>query len=181
MTTGASELALIVLSAGGLLTFGIIAIRQKDLVRAVISYGVASAFLAAQFFLLTSPFAAMLELTVGAGLIVVLFLVALTLSSGSEDQPAEIEEVQPIEGKKLSNVAKNAAAGILCVLIVSLFISIILRPSLEEPESISETVAPALVLWEDRDFETILQGLLILCGVFAILMLLRAARLEAEG
>jgi NADH:ubiquinone oxidoreductase subunit 6 (subunit J) len=59
------------------------------LTRAVFSFAVASASLATLFFLLASPFAAVLELTVGAGLIVVLFLVALTLSMGEEKEVAE--------------------------------------------------------------------------------------------
>ena len=73
----------------GVLVFAILAVRQKDLIRAIVSYGVSSAFLATLFFLLASPFAAMLELTVGAGLIVVLFLVALTLSVGTENPLAD--------------------------------------------------------------------------------------------
>ncbi len=85
------EMALTLLAASGGLIFAALAVRQKDLVRSIISYGVSSAFLATLFFLLASPFAAMLELTVGAGLIVVLFLVALTLSTGSEDQAVETE------------------------------------------------------------------------------------------
>ena len=82
----------------GVIFFAAHAIRQKDLVRAIVSFGVSSAFLAALFFLLASPFAAMLELTVGAGLIVVLFLVALTLSIGSEDQRSEGGESETVEG-----------------------------------------------------------------------------------
>ncbi len=92
------ELALTLLAALGGLIFAALAISQKDLVRSIISYGVSSAFLATLFFLLASPFAAMLELTVGAGLIVVLFLVALTLSTGSEDQVAEGEETLVAKG-----------------------------------------------------------------------------------
>ena len=71
------------------LVFAGLAIREKDLVRAIVSYGLSSAFLAALFFSLSSPFAAMLELTVGAGLIVVLFLVSLTLSIGTESPSKE--------------------------------------------------------------------------------------------
>jgi len=66
--------------------FAILAVHQKNLMRAILCFAVTSAFLAILFFLLTSPFAAVLELTVGAGLIVVLFLVALTLSMGEENE-----------------------------------------------------------------------------------------------
>ena len=73
----------------GTVIFSALAVQQKNLMHAVFSFAVASAFLAMLFFLLTSPFAAVLELTVGAGLIVVLFLVALTLSMGTENETAE--------------------------------------------------------------------------------------------
>jgi len=86
------------LAVSGVLIFAAFAVRLKDLVRAIVAYGVSSIFLAMIFFLLASPFAAMLELTVGAGLIVVLFLVALTLSAGSESQVAEGEEIKVAEG-----------------------------------------------------------------------------------
>ena len=55
----------------------LIAVMHKDLIRSVAAYAVSSVCLAAIFFLLASPFAAALELTVGAGLVAVLFLVAL--------------------------------------------------------------------------------------------------------
>jgi uncharacterized MnhB-related membrane protein len=73
----------------GAIAFGALAVQQKTLMRAVFSFAAASAFLAMLFFLLASPFAAVLELTVGAGLIVVLFLVALTLSTEDEDEVIE--------------------------------------------------------------------------------------------
>ena len=56
------------------------ALVSRDLVRAVISFALGSAALAAAFATLGAPFAAVLELTVGAGLIAVLFLVAITLT-----------------------------------------------------------------------------------------------------
>jgi len=80
------DLALNVIAVAGTIVFGALAIQQKDLMRAVFAYALASVFLAMLFFLLFSPFAAVLELTVGAGLVVVLFLVALTLSMGAEDE-----------------------------------------------------------------------------------------------
>lgn len=65
-----------------------IALIQKDLIRAVFAYAVSSAGVAALFFMLSSPFAGALELTVGAGLVAVLFLVALVLSGGTAEEAA---------------------------------------------------------------------------------------------
>ena len=60
----------------------------RDLLRAVIAFAVGSASLAAAFGLLFAPFAAVLELTVGAGLVAVLFLAAITLTGEGGDQVA---------------------------------------------------------------------------------------------
>lgn len=87
-----ADLALNVIAAVGAVVFGAMAVQHKDLMRALLSYALASAFVAMLFFLLVSPFAAVLELTVGAGLIVVLFLVALTLSMGVETEAVEGDE-----------------------------------------------------------------------------------------
>jgi NADH:ubiquinone oxidoreductase subunit 6 (subunit J) len=64
----------------------IIAVVQKNLIRSVVAYAVSSVSLAALFFALASPYAGALELTVGAGLVAVLFLVALILAGGEEEE-----------------------------------------------------------------------------------------------
>lgn len=78
------DLDLLVMTALGCATIvsALIAVMHKDLIRSVAAYAVSSACLAAIFFFLASPFAAALELTVGAGLVAVLFLVALILAGG---------------------------------------------------------------------------------------------------
>ena len=65
-------------------SMGMAAVWVRSLVVSVVAYSLASAFLSALFFLLDSPFAGALELTVGAGLIAILFIVALILSGGEE-------------------------------------------------------------------------------------------------
>ena len=66
--------------------FGFLALslHLKALVRAVVAFAIGTALVAAAFFVLAAPFAAVLQLTVGAGLIAVLFLVAITLTGGRE-------------------------------------------------------------------------------------------------
>jgi uncharacterized MnhB-related membrane protein len=76
---------LLVLSASAIVT-AVTAVFQKNLIRAIVAYAVSSACLAALFFVLSSPYAGALELTVGAGLVAVLFLVALILTGGEEEE-----------------------------------------------------------------------------------------------
>ena len=58
----------------------IVAVVSKNLLRAAIALGVGSATLAVIFFSLDAPYAGGFELSVGAGLVSVLFIVAISLS-----------------------------------------------------------------------------------------------------
>jgi NADH-quinone oxidoreductase subunit J len=62
----------------------ILSFTLRNLVRAVVAFALSSALLAGIFYLLASPYAAALELTVGAGLVAVLFLVAILLAGGED-------------------------------------------------------------------------------------------------
>ncbi len=62
-----------------------LALHVKDLIRAIAAFATGSALIAAGFFVLAAPFAGALELTVGAGLMAVLFLVAVTLTGQTDD------------------------------------------------------------------------------------------------
>ncbi len=77
-------------------------------------------------------------------------------------------------------VAKSAAATIISLLVVGLLAGLLLRAAFHEPDVAPEAATPASALWDTRDYETILQGLLILGGVFAILMLIGSSGKEAE-
>ena len=77
----------IVLAAGiATIVMAFVAVVQENLIRAVIAFSVSSGSLALLFFMLASPYAAVLELVVGAGLVAVLFLVALILAGGEEEK-----------------------------------------------------------------------------------------------
>lgn len=67
----------------------IFALAAKNLVRAAVALGVGSAALATLYFLLDAPYAGGFELSVGAGLISVLFIVAISLTASMEKQPDE--------------------------------------------------------------------------------------------
>jgi uncharacterized MnhB-related membrane protein len=81
----ADFLIILMLSVSTIVT-AVTAVLQRNLIRAVIAFAVSSVCLASLFFVLDSPYAGALELTVGAGLVAVLFLVALVLSGGEEEK-----------------------------------------------------------------------------------------------
>lgn len=67
----------------------IFALVAKSLIRAAVALGVGSAALATLYFLLDAPYAGGFELSVGAGLISVLFIVAISLTASMEKQTDE--------------------------------------------------------------------------------------------
>jgi uncharacterized MnhB-related membrane protein len=58
----------------------VVAVMGRNLVHAAVSLGVGSAALAMLFFMLRAPYAGGFELSVGAGLISALFIVAISLT-----------------------------------------------------------------------------------------------------
>ena len=80
---GYAALALIVLLGA------VAAVLAKNLIRAAVALGIGSAALAMLFFALNAPYAGGFELSVGAGLISVLFIVAISLTESLEEQRRE--------------------------------------------------------------------------------------------
>lgn len=79
------SLILIVTILGG----AVAAVLMKNLLRAAVALGASSLALASLFFLLNAPYAGAFELSVGAGLISVLFIVAISLTEsmhGADDE-----------------------------------------------------------------------------------------------
>jgi NADH-quinone oxidoreductase subunit J len=65
------------------------AVLSSNLLRAAIALGAGSAALATLFFLLNAPYAGGFELSVGAGLISVLFIIAISLTESMRRQHRE--------------------------------------------------------------------------------------------
>ena len=72
-----------------ILVCAIVAVLSKNLLRAAVALGVGSAALATLFFLLSAPYAGGFELSVGAGLISVLFIIAISLTESMRGQRRE--------------------------------------------------------------------------------------------
>jgi NADH-quinone oxidoreductase subunit J len=66
-----------------------VAVLSKSLLRAAVALGVGSAALATLLFLLGAPYAGGFELSVGAGLISVLFIVAISLTESMRGRRRE--------------------------------------------------------------------------------------------
>jgi len=71
----------------GFLLSSLCVLIVKNLVWIITFIGVGSVFLSILFFIFGAPFAGAFELSVGAGLISVLFIIATSLTSKSEKSP----------------------------------------------------------------------------------------------
>jgi len=65
------------------------AVWSENLLRAAVALGIGSAALATLFFLLGAPYAGGFELSVGTGLISVLFIIAISLTESMRKQSHE--------------------------------------------------------------------------------------------
>jgi len=72
--------------AAVVLVGAIVAVLSKNLLRSAVALGIGSAALATIFFLLDAPYAGGFELSVGAGLISILFIIAISLTESMRGQ-----------------------------------------------------------------------------------------------
>jgi NADH-quinone oxidoreductase subunit J len=80
---------LLVLALGGC---ALLAVFSRNLIRAAVALGGSSVALAALFFVLGAPYAGGFELSVGAGLLSVLFIVTISLIESRQEPPAPYAE-----------------------------------------------------------------------------------------
>jgi uncharacterized MnhB-related membrane protein len=70
-----------------MITSAIFAMFSKRLTSAVVALGISSATLATLFFILDAPYAGAFELSVGTGLISILFIIGLSLTRSLREHP----------------------------------------------------------------------------------------------
>jgi uncharacterized MnhB-related membrane protein len=141
----------------GMVVCAIQAIRVHRLLASALWLAGCSALVALLMYLLGAPEIAVIELSVGAGLVTVLFVFAINIA-GEEALP-----VRRLIPRPLAWLLVAAAAGLLGWMII---------PGL--PAVGVGTAQPdfASVLWGDRQLDMLLQVLLIFAGVLGVIGLL---------
>jgi len=147
-----------------MLLFAALAIRAKHLISAAIFLAVVSALVSIAFYWLGSLLAAVIELSVGAGLVTVLFVYAINIAgeTGGEYYPL---------------VKKWLAAPL--VIIALALLAIYLLPILSPAPQVAETDLPN-VIWDQRAVDVLVQIVLIFSGVLGLLGLLAEAKAPLE-
>jgi NADH:ubiquinone oxidoreductase subunit 6 (subunit J) len=149
---------------------GIMVIRATRLLVASLWLAGLSAILATFFYLMGAPEIAVIELSVGAGLVTVLFVFTIGIAEATEDA-----------GESRGTLIPRPVAMILGVL-VFLLLGWLILPLVGIEAPAFEPVFTSL-LWKGRDLDVLAQVVLIFAGVLGILELLAqvAAREEKLG
>jgi uncharacterized MnhB-related membrane protein len=154
------------LVAVGILASAILAIASKRLLISAIWLAVTSALTALMFYLLGAIQVAVIELSVGAGLVTVLFVFAINISG------EEAMDFKPVMPKPLAWGLVLIAVGLTAYLTIQGGgLALVLKVTTEE--------TPA-VLWSARYLDILLQIALIFSGVLGVLGLLSEGKPETQ-
>jgi uncharacterized MnhB-related membrane protein len=143
----------------GILACAVLAIRSSRLLVASLWLAVLSALLAVFIYLLGAARIAVIELSVGAGLVTVLLVFAVGIAG---DEPAAQKPLVPR--------LVSWGLGLVVLVLLGWFV----LPLVAVPPPASEPSLASL-LWQGRALDVLIQVVLIFCGVLGILGLLTEA------
>ncbi len=147
----------------GIVLCAIQAIRVARLLTASLWLASTSALLAVLLYEIGGREIAVIELSVGTGLVTVLFVFALSLIG---DDATEKRTVVP----------KPLAGATVIVALVLLGLLIFANPQTQSPATTSTFLSFSTMLWEQRGLDVLVQIALIFAGVLGILGLLVEAK-----
>lgn len=151
-----------ILIAAGILVCALQAIRSQRLLYAAMWLAGASALVALLMYMLGAPEVAVIELSVGAGLVTVIFVFAINIAGD-----------ETFKGKAL--IPKPLAAGLIAL--AALLLGGFILPALNLYAPHSSTL-PFITdkLWNDRTLDILLQVVMIFAGTLGVLGLLTEPR-----
>jgi uncharacterized MnhB-related membrane protein len=154
-----------VIVAAGILLCAILAVTSKRLLVSAIWLAVTSALVAIMLFLLGAPQIAVIELSVGAGLVTVLFVFAINISG---EEPLGLKPIMP---KPLAWGLVIIAVGMTTYLMIG---------SGALTLNLSSDAAGTGILWGERYLDIMLQIGFIFCGVLGVLGILSGGKPEIQ-
>lgn len=153
------------LIAIGILASAVLAIRSKRLLVSAIWLALTSALTALMIFLLGAPQIAVIELSVGAGLVTVLFVFAINIAG---EEPIEIR-----------SLVSKPIAWLLLAIAAALAIYLIL-PTLGLLPTTSPSTEISTIQWNVRYLDILLQIAIFFSGVLGVLGLLSSGKPKVE-
>lgn len=154
-----------VLIAAGIFVCAVLAISAKRLLVSAIWLAVTSALVALMMYLLGAAQLAVIELSVGAGLVTVLFVFAINISG---EEPLNLLPVMP---KPLAWGLVVIAVGLMAYLFIS---------GTGLSTNLGAITTQATILWDERYLDFLLQIALVFCGVLGVLGLLSGGKPDVQ-
>lgn len=142
-----------------------LAIRARQLIAAALWLAGTSALVALALYLLGAHQVAVIELSVGAGLVTVLFVFAIGIAG---DDALSKREFMP-------NGLAVGAVVVFCALLAWQVLPLEARPTMTGEAPFQQ------VLWSDRALDVLVQLVLIFTGVLCVLGLLKETTAAATG
>lgn len=142
-----------------------LAIRARQLIAAALWLAGTSALVALALYLLGAHQVAVIELSVGAGLVTVLFVFAISIAG---DDALSKREFMP-------NGLAVGAVVVFCTLLAWQVLPLEARPTMAGEAPFQQ------VLWSDRALDVLVQLVLIFTGVLCVLGLLKETTAAATG
>ena len=152
----------------GLLVCAVQAARAPRLILSALWLAGTSALVALEMYLLGAPEVAVIELSVGAGLVTVLFVFAINIAG------EEAVSVQSIVPRPLAWALVVSAAALLIWMNVDAFSTPLVLQDSPKGQFTQ-------VLWGDRVLDVMLQIVLIFAGVLGVLGLLSESQAHSEN
>jgi len=157
-------LVLFIVLTLAMLACALMAFRAKQLIVSALWLAGCSAILSILMYLLGAYAVAVIELSVGAGLVTVLFVFAISIAGG------EAAEAKSIIPRPLALIVSLVAIVLLAFMTISSLVSL---PAAVEP-TFSE------VLWQQRGLDMLVQSGLLFAAVVGMLGLLSEAKVPAK-
>lgn len=152
-----------------IIAFAIRALQAKRLIVSALWLAGVSALLAVVLYINGAHQAAVIELSVGAGLVTVVFVFAISIAG--EDA---------IGGVPLLSRPLSLSLTILSVLLLGWFVvQTSLSPHFEDP--VNTEPGFATILWQHRGFDVLVQIVVIFSGALGLLGLLAEVKAPLEG
>ena len=153
----------------GILVSAVLAVWLHDLLAAAVGLSLASALLAILFFELDAGTAAIFELSVGAGLLAVLFISAISLvKAGRESRDAR------------TGVLGKLTTLLIFGLVGSIFFyaarTILAHPPTLIKQAVSATVNE--IVWGPRAFDVLGQAIILFGSMLGVILLFRTEETE---
>ncbi len=156
----------------GIVVSALASVMIRSLIKAAIALAVTSAFLAVMMFILGAWVAAVIELSVCAGMITVVFISAISLSKPLTNEEIEIEAKQRMKRFIYLPFILAAVFVLSAILWNNRIINFDFMPVVKGAGN-TDFASLSSAIWQKRSFDILGQVIVLLSGVFGVVVLFK--------